>query len=131
MVVCFFIFTYVFKKPNIWHIPTCRYTNDIGSLSPLIIEYNRLQLRITGKVFTQYTLVIISMFFLKNVSIQFEYIIIIFVNNNRDDYSNIKYALGIIVNSCTTYKAQEGIISISSTKGLRCGMWWVLTGSQI
>ena len=40
-----------------------RYTNGIGILSPLSIEYGRLQSIITGKIYTQYTLVIKSTFF--------------------------------------------------------------------
>ena len=40
------------------------------------------------------------MFFLNNVRIKFEYIIIVFVSNDRDDYRNIIYTLSIIVSSC-------------------------------
>ena len=50
------------------------------------------------------------MFFVKNVKILFEYVIIIkFVTNNRDDYRNIIYTLSIIANSCidTTYMDRE------------------------
>ena len=80
-------------------IPIYRYTNGILTISPLILEYSRLQSLITGKVFTQYTLVITSMSFLKHLRIKFEYIIIKVVSKNRDDYPNIIYSLSIIANS--------------------------------
>ena len=85
---------------KVWYFPIYRYTNGIGTLSPLILEYSRLQSLITGKVFTQYTLVTISMFFLKYLRIKFEYIMIKVVSKNRNDYRNIFHTLSIIANSC-------------------------------
>ena len=83
--------------------PIYRYTNGIGTLSPLIIEYSRLQSLITGKVLMQYS------YFSSNIDVssknykdKIEYIIIKFV-------SNIIYTLSIIANSCidTTYIVRE------------------------
>ena len=82
---------------NQLNIPIYRYTNGIGTLSPLILEYSRLHSLITGKVFTQNTLVTISMFFLKHLRIKFEYIMIKVVSKNIDVYRNIIYTLTIII----------------------------------